>query len=104
LWDDLQFEHEFYLIPRDTYRTIPAATSITDAPFDRWRELGADGLVLGSVEKVGTSVRVAVRLFNVRSRQSVFAKEYTGGTGNPRLYAHTIADELHQQQRGLRGV
>src|SRR5262247_1159034 len=27
LWDDLEFEREFYLIPRDTYRTIPAATS-----------------------------------------------------------------------------
>ena len=23
LWDDLEFEKEFYMIPRDTYRTIP---------------------------------------------------------------------------------
>src|SRR6185503_19207874 len=28
LWDDLNFEREFYLIPRDTYRTIPAASAI----------------------------------------------------------------------------
>jgi TolB protein len=49
-------------------------------------------------------VRVQVRLFNVRTRQSVFAKEYSGSAANPRLYAHTIADEIHQQQRGLRGV
>ena len=25
LWDDLAFEREFYLIPRDTYATIPSA-------------------------------------------------------------------------------
>src|SRR6185436_13728271 len=43
-------------------------------------------------------------LFNVRSRQSVFSKEYSGSANNPRLYAHTVSDEIHQQQRGLRGV
>ena len=25
LWDDLNFEREFYMIPRDTYSSIPAA-------------------------------------------------------------------------------
>ena len=106
LWDDLEFEREFYTIPRDTYRTIPAATSVNpnDIPFDRWRELGADGLVVGTVQKTGDGLRIEARLYNVRSRQSVFGKEYTGGSGNARLYAHTISDELHQQQRGLRGV
>jgi len=104
LWDDLQYEREFYMIPRDTYRTIPAATSATAVPFDRWRELGADGLIIGTVQKTGDGLRIEVRLYNVRSQQSVFGKEYSGGAGNQRLYAHTIADELHQQQRGLRGV
>ena len=53
LWDDLAFEREFYMVPRDTYRTIPAARSLADIPFDRWRELGVDGLVTGSVERTG---------------------------------------------------
>jgi TolB protein len=104
LWADLDFEREFYLIPRDTYGSIPAARSVTDVPFDRWRELGTDGLVIGSVQKEGTGLKIQVRLFNVRSRQQVFAREYTGSAGNPRAYAHTIADEIHQQQRALRGV
>ena len=104
LFDDLGFEREFYLIPRDTYATVPAARAADQVPFDAWRELGADGLVFGTVSRSGPNVRVEVRLFNVRSRQSVFAKEYSGSATNPRLYAHTIADEVHQQQRGLRGV
>jgi TolB protein len=104
LYDDLNFEHEFALIPRDTYASIPAATSIATVPFDRWRELNADGLIVGTVQKVATGVQVELRLFNVRTRQSAFAREYSGSIANPRLYAHTIADELHQQQRALRGV
>lgn len=104
VYDDLTFEREFLLIPRDTYTTIPAATSFTDVPFDRWRELNADGVIIGAVRKTPTGLRVEARLFQVRSRQSAFGKEYTGSAANPRLYAHTLSDDLHQQQRGLRGV
>src|SRR3954468_18486564 len=49
LWDDLNFEHEFYMIPRDTNKSIPPATSIDAVPYDRWRKLGADGVVIGTV-------------------------------------------------------
>jgi TolB protein len=104
LYDDLNFEREFALIPRDTYATIPRATSLSDVPFARWRELNADGLVAGTVEKAGNGIRVQVRLFEVASQKSAFGQEYTGSPANPRLYAHTIADEIHQQQRGLAGV
>ena len=104
LWDDLAFEREFYLIPRDTYATVPTARTPSQIPFDAWRELGADAVVFGTVQRTGDDVRVQVRLFNVRTRRSVFSREYTGTPANPRLYAHTISDEIHQQQRALRGV
>ena len=104
LWDDFNFEREFALIPRDTYATIPPATSFADVPFSRWSELNTDGLVVGTVQKVGNGVRVQVRLFEVTSQKQAFGQEYTGSAANPRLYAHTIADEIHQQQRGLAGV
>src|SRR5689334_15751647 len=51
LWDDLNFEREFYLIPRDTYKTIAPATSIDQVPLDQWKQLGADGLIIGTVRK-----------------------------------------------------
>jgi TolB protein len=102
LWDDLNYEREFTFIPRDVYSTIPRATSMNDVPFDRWRELNADGLVIGTVQKSTGGIRVEVRLFNVRSRASVFGKEYAGA--NPRLIAHTASDEIHESQRGLKGV
>ena len=70
----LAVAHGIALIPRDTYATIPAATSVATVPFDRWRELNADGLVVGTVQKVAAGVQVEVRLFNVRTRQSAFAR------------------------------
>jgi TolB protein len=104
LWDDLNFEREFLMIPRDTYATIPAATSLADVPFDRWRELNADAVLVGTVQKIGNRVHVEARLFNMKTRQSVFGKGYDGSAANPRVFAHTMADELYQQQRALRGV
>ena len=104
LWNDLDFEREFYMIPRDTYTSIGPGRNLEDVAFDRWRELGADGLIVGTVERAGTGIRVAVRLYSIRDRRSVFGKEYSGSAANPRLYAHTISDELHQQQRALSGV
>jgi TolB protein len=104
LWDDLNFEREFYLIPRDTYATVPAARTADQVPFASWRELGADGVIFGTVQRTGDKVVVQVRLLNVRTRQAVFSKEYSGTATNPRLYAHTAADEIHLQQRALKGV
>jgi TolB protein len=104
LWDDFAFEEEFYMVPRDTYTSIPAAASIDTVPFDRWKELGAEGVVVGTVRKTANGITVQVRLFNLANQQAAFSKEYSGSAANPRLYAHTVADEIHQQQRSLRGV
>ena len=104
LWNDLAFEREFYLIPRDTYSTVPTARSVDEISFSGWRELGADAVVFGTVSRTGNDVRVEVRLLDVRTRRPVLGREYTGTAANPRLYAHTAADDIHQQQRGLRGV
>jgi TolB protein len=104
LWDDLSFEREFDMIPRDTYASIPAARSLAAIPFDRWRELGADALLIGTVEKRGDAFRVEVRLFGVKQKQAAYNREFTATVTNPRFLAHTIADEIFQTQLALRGV
>jgi TolB protein len=104
LWDDLNFEREFYMIPRDTYKSIPPAATIDTVPYERWRELGADGVIIGTVQKAATGIKVELRLYNVRARQSIYGREYTGSAANPRIYAHTMSDDLHDSQRKLRGV
>jgi TolB protein len=102
LWDDLNFEREFTFIPRDVYSSIPKATSFADVPFDRWREVNADAVVIGTVQKVSAGFHVEMKLFNVRTRQAVYPRLYDGS--NPRLFAHTISDDIHKSQRALNGV
>ena len=102
LWDDLNYEREFTFIPRDVYNSIPAATSFADVPFDRWGELNADGVLVGSVEKTAAGFKVEMRLFNVRTKQMAYGREYSGS--NARLFAHTISDEVHKSQRALNGL
>jgi TolB protein len=104
LWNDLDFEREFEMIPRDTYASIPVPATLDALPFDRWRELGAQGVIIGNVRKSGTAVTVQVRLFNIAGQNVAFAKEYSGTAANPRLFAHTISDEIHKLQRNLSGV
>src|SRR3990170_4670011 len=104
LFDDLRFEKEFYMIPPDVIRTVPRPRAIDNPQYDRWREIGADGVVFGTVRKTERGLAVQVRMFSVRSKESAFGKEYSGTAANQRLYAHTMADEIHMQQRRLRGV
>ena len=104
LWDDLNFEREFALIPRDVATTVPAATSVATVPFDRWRELAVDGVIFGTVQKTNAGVHVEVRLLNVRSRQTAFAMEYNGSVASKRRFAHLASDDIHWQQRSLAGV
>jgi TolB protein len=101
---DFAFEREFALLPKDILSTVPPATSISDVPFDRWREVNADGVVIGTVQKTPTGVRVEMKLYSVRGRQASYSREYTGAITSKRLFAHQMADEIHQQQRALRGV
>ena len=102
LWDDLNFEREFSFIPRDVYASVPHATSYETIPFDRWRELNADALIIGTVQKTSDGIKAQMRLYNVRTRQVAYSREYT--SSNARLIAHTASDELHESQRALKGV
>lgn len=104
LWDDLSFEREFYMIPRDVSATVPVARAPEQISFDSWRELGADAVFFGTVAQKGDDILVQVRLFNVRSRQSVFAREYAVRARSARQIAHTISDAVLLQQTGIRGV
>jgi Tol biopolymer transport system component len=103
LWDDLNFEREFYLIPRHLQNHSAAGIARPRAARSLARA-GADAVIVGSVQKTGNGVAVQMKLVQVASGQAAMAKEYSGSIANPRLYAHTISDEVHQNQRALRGV
>jgi TolB protein len=104
LFDDINYEREYYLIAKDTIATIPKPASIDQVPLDRWKEVNADGVIVGTVQRGAAGIVVQVKLIQVASGKTAFGKEYSGSVANPRRYAHTISDEIFQQQLGLRGV
>jgi TolB protein len=105
LYDDIAYEREFYMIGKDAI----AATGGRPTSFDTvnlapWKELNADGLIVGTVRKDANGIVVQVKLVQVSSGRNAFGKEYSGSVANPRRYAHTISDEIHKQQFGFDGV
>src|SRR4051812_47456683 len=53
LFDDIDYEREFYLLKKDTLASVAKPSSLDDLALDKWKELGADGLLVGSVRKDG---------------------------------------------------
>jgi TolB protein len=108
LFDDMAFEKEFYMIPKDILRTVPRPSSAEEASIDRWKELGADGVVIGTVQKTTEGIVVEVRLMRVVNGAMALGKKYTGSpksiVDGGRTFAHSIADEIHKQQANIRGV
>ena len=104
LHDDFAFEREFDLVGRPALAGIRMSTTPSEIAWDRFREAGADSIVVGTVQKTSRGATVRVYLYRVDGQQQVFAKEYAGASiANPRFIAHTIADEIHLTQ-GLQGV
>lgn len=108
LFDDITFEKEFYMIPRDVMKTVPLPPSADAVALDRWRDIGADGVIVGTVRRSGDGVVVEARLIQVGTGRLALGKQYSGTlkslADGGRVYAHTFADELHQQQRNVRGI
>jgi TolB protein len=104
LFDDINYEREYYMIGKDTIATIAKPTSLDGVPLDQWKEVKADGVIVGTVEKAASGIVVQVKMIDVNTGKQAFGKRYSGSVANPRRYAHTISDEIFQDQLALRGV
>lgn len=109
LWNDLDFEREFYLIPQASSASIPVAPA-TALPFDRWAELGADLVLVGSATASGSTLAIEMRMVSTKGEsrgRQYFGVRYECGmqtSRGARDCAHQIADDFHKQTRLLDGV
>jgi TolB protein len=109
LWADIDFEREFYMIPRAASAKIPVTTA--DAlPYDAWSALGTDFVLAGTARAEGQSLVLELRLMYVRGEKrgtQYFGRRYQCGmqtARGPRDCAHQIADDFHKEVRQLDGV
>jgi hypothetical protein len=59
-------------------------------------------VIIGTVQ-VGNGIKVDAKLFQVKSGQSAFGREYQARAPT-RGFTPTLSDDIHEQQRGLCGV
>ncbi|MEO7190792.1 MAG: hypothetical protein ABI051_07015 [Vicinamibacterales bacterium] len=106
LWNDINFEREFYMIPRVDAARVPVAAAEA-LPYQQWAELDADFVLVGAVRRTGTDLTLELRMVSVKAEnrgKPYFAMGYTCKEQNPRFCAHSIADDFHKQARNLDGV
>ncbi|MCC7044697.1 MAG: PD40 domain-containing protein [Acidobacteria bacterium] len=109
LWDDLDFEREYYLIPRASSTSI-SVTPIEALPYAEWATLGADVVLHGNASASGQTLVIELRLVAVKGTTpgtQYFGKRYQCGVQTargPRDCAHQIADDFHRDVRKVDGV
>ena len=108
LWADLDFEKEFLMVARKAHASIPAAPTPEALPFDQWTQVGADGVVMGTLKPAVKGFLIEIRVVNVRGEKRgsvVHGQVYQPcTTENPRACSHFIADDIHKKVRALDGV
>ncbi|NOZ78564.1 MAG: Tol-Pal system beta propeller repeat protein TolB [Acidobacteria bacterium] len=62
--------------------------------YERWRSIGAQFLLTGTISRAGGQLVVEARLVDLVSGEYAFAKRYRAGFASARLIAHTLANDL----------
>ena len=104
---DLNFEREFVVVSRAASASIPAAATPEGLPFQRWADIGADFVLLGTVREAGERMPIEVRLVSVKGANAGQSLGFTYdgcAVANPRYCAHFIADDIHKKVRNVDGV
>jgi TolB protein len=74
-----------------------------DVLHQRWRAIGAQFLLSGTVVRAGGQLVVEARLVDLVSGEFAFSKRYRAGTSAAQVVAHTLANDLVQVFTGRPG-
>ena len=71
--------------------------------FPDWRNIGAAGLVVGSIANIGGNIKVDFRLWDVIQGNQATGLSFTSQPNNWRRLAHIIADAIYKRVTGEEG-
>jgi len=107
LWQDLEFEEEFYMIPADIARAVPAATSAATLPLAEWSQRGADFVLVATANRSAANLTIDIHVISVGAPQQgkdVLPLSYPCQMAFLRTCAHSMADSIHKSLRRYDGV
>jgi TolB protein len=101
--DDLDLSAVFRVLdPRSFIDTDGVV--ISTVKFDDWLNVGADGLVKGTLKADGADMAIEIHAYEVASQREGFTKSYKTTKENARDTAHLIADDLYRHYTREPGV
>jgi TolB protein len=107
LWNDLDYEREYYMIDRKASAAIPVAPAAS-LPFAAWTDIGAEVVLAVAARRDGANIVLEAKLVSTKApdegRQRFSAEYRNCRLDQLRLCAHTVADDFHKRTRGLDGV
>lgn len=71
--------------------------------FPDWRNVGAQGLVVGSIASIGGNIKVDFRLWDVLKGDQATGLSFTSQPNNWRRLGHIIADAVYKRVTGEEG-
>ncbi|NQD95278.1 Tol-Pal system protein TolB [Pseudomonas sp. CrR25] len=99
---DLRNSGVFEPIPKQNMISLP--TQASEVIYRDWKALGAQYVLVGSMQPVGGRLQVQYALFNVATEQQVMTGNVGGGTDQLRDMAHHIADQSFEKLTGVKGA
>ncbi|RYF06586.1 MAG: hypothetical protein EOO40_09000, partial [Deltaproteobacteria bacterium] len=91
------------LVPPKTYLR-PEAEAVTAPNFTAWAQVGASGLIRGTLQSDGPKVKTTLRFYDVRSRAEVFHEDCEQSPAQARLCVHRFLDQVVERLTGERGI
>nr|WP_155889305.1 Tol-Pal system beta propeller repeat protein TolB [Cucumibacter marinus] len=100
--DNLRRSGLFIPLDPSTYPVQRGDVNVTPE-FAGWRNITADALVMGQVEREGNLIRANIRLWDVIAGQQVFGQTYATDQSNWRRIAHIVSDAIYSSLTGEGG-
>jgi len=100
--NDLRNSGTFQPIPRQNMISLP--TRASEIIYRDWKALGAQYVIVGSIQPAGGRLQVQFGVFNVSTEQQVMSGSVGGTPDQLRDMAHYVSDQAFEKLTGIRGA
>lgn len=102
---DLELSGYFSIMDKEAFlEEGDKPLTLEDIRFKNWSVIGADLLLKAGFNRVGDSLEVVVRLFDVYRGRQILGKRMLGYTGEQRRLMHRIGNEVIEALTGQEGI
>ena len=100
---DIEIARSLELINPKSY-LAPERESLTTPKYLNWINVGASGLIRGSVEVLGAKIKLSLRFFDTVGQRELLAKNYNVALNNGAWAIHRFLDQVIKNLTGEIGV